>query len=77
MLAQIGGQGCGCRREGPDHESGEPSGRESTDKPTLQGFVGERVADDATVYTNEHRAYVGLPHNHHAVKHSVSQYVDG
>ena len=50
---------------------------ESTDKPTLQTFVGERVADDATVYTDEHRAYVGLPHNHHAVKHSVSQYVDG
>ncbi len=50
---------------------------EDTSKPTLQWFLGDRVADDATVYTDEHRAYEGLPHNHHAVKHSMSQYVDG
>ena len=50
---------------------------EDTTKPTLQGFVRDRAADDATVYTDEHAAYTGLPHTHRVVKHSVSQYVDG
>ena len=35
-----------------------------------QGFVGKHTADGATVYTDEHAGYRGLP-NHQAVKHSV------
>ena len=48
---------------------------ENTDKTTLQGFVKEHVAGEATVYTDEARAYLGLPYKHESVKHSVSEYV--
>ena len=48
----------------------------STDRPTLQGFVLEQVATRARVFTDEHGAYQGLP-NHQTVKHSVGEYVDG
>lgn len=34
---------------------------ESTDKPTLQGFVVEHTAPGATVYTDEASAYEGIP----------------
>ena len=47
---------------------------ESTDRPTLQGFVREYTDPDATVYTDEHAAYLGLP-NHQSVRHSVGEYV--
>ena len=46
-----------------------------TDRATLQGFVSERVADGATVYTDDHASYKGIPYTHKAVKHSVSEYV--
>ena len=46
----------------------------STDAATLQGFVRSRVAEGATVYTDENLAYRGLP-NHQAVKHTVGEYV--
>ena len=49
---------------------------ERTDKATLQGFVGEQTASGATVYTDEARAYDGLP-GREAVKHSVGEYVRG
>ncbi len=49
---------------------------ERVDAPTLQGFVTEHVTEDATVYTDENRAYKGLP-NHETVNHSVSEYVSG
>ena len=48
----------------------------TTDGPTLQGFVTERTAPDATVYTDDHTAHRGLV-NHAAVKHSVGEYVNG
>ena len=46
----------------------------STDAKTLQGFVQGHTENGAMVYTDENRAYDGLP-NHQAVKHSVSEYV--
>ena len=46
-----------------------------TDRPTLHGFVRERTAEDAPIFTDELRAYRGLP-NHTAVQHKVGQYVD-
>ena len=49
----------------------------NTDKPTLQGFVVEHTAPDATVYTDEAAAYEGLPFAHEAVKHSVKEFVRG
>ncbi len=47
-----------------------------TDTETLQGFVRSRVEAGARIYTDEHRAYEGLP-NHQAVRHSVGEYVAG
>ena len=47
---------------------------ESTDRPILQGFVREHIDPDATVYTDEHAAYLGLQ-NHQSVRHSVGEYV--
>ena len=50
---------------------------ESTDKPTLQGFVVENTDLAATVYSDDASAYTGLPRDHETVKHSVSEYVRG
>ena len=50
---------------------------EYADKPTLQDFVTERTADGATVYTDESRAYKGLPREHDTVTHSAGEYVKG
>ncbi len=48
-----------------------------TDAPTLQGFVEEHAAPEATVYTDDATAYDGLSFNHATVKHSLSEYVRG
>lgn len=51
---------------------------EATDGPTLQGFVERNAQAGATVYTDEARAYQGLPalfYQHESVRHSVSEYV--
>ena len=50
---------------------------ESTDAPTLQGFVERNTDPTATVYTDDARAYKGLHRQHETVKHSVSEYVRG
>ncbi len=44
---------------------------------TLHGFVAEAAAPEATVYTDDARAYLGLPRKHEAVNHSVGEYVRG
>lgn len=49
---------------------------ESTDAPTLQGFVTEHSAEGADVFTYDHPSYKGLT-NHQTVAHSVSEYVNG
>ncbi|MCY3918408.1 MAG: IS1595 family transposase [Chloroflexi bacterium] len=48
----------------------------ATDQATLQPFVRSHVAQEAEVYTDEHGAYIGLPH-HQTVRHSVGEYVRG
>ena len=62
-----------------DRETGQIASQvvEHTDAPTLQGFVERNTELDATVYTDDARAYRGLPRHHEAVKHSVSEYVRG
>ena len=47
----------------------------AADAPTLQGFVEANTARDATIYTDEARAYNGLRRRHEAVKHSAGEYV--
>ena len=61
-----------------DRETGKVSADvvPTTDKPTLQRFVGSRTKTGAKVYTDEHGGYQGLP-NHEVVKHSVGRYVEG
>lgn len=49
----------------------------ATDAVTLQGFVMERVAEDAKLYTDDNRAYRGIKRDREAVNHSVSEYVRG
>ena len=48
-----------------------------TDAETLQGFVADHAAPGATVYTDDAKAYRGIPFDHQTVKHSVSEYVNG
>ena len=62
-----------------DRETGQIASQvvEHTDAATLQGFVERNTEPDATVYTDEARAYRGIPRHHEAVKHSVSEYVRG
>ena len=60
-----------------DRASGAVNARsvEYADKPTLQGFVAEHAAPGAKVYTDEARAYQGIPFDHETVRHSVGEYV--
>ena len=48
-----------------------------TDAKTLQGFVCDHAAKGATVYTDDHGGYQGMPFEHETVKHSISEYVNG
>ena len=48
-----------------------------TGKAKLQGFVSETAALGATLDTDEATAFQGIPFDHEAVKHSVSEYVRG
>ena len=43
---------------------------EQTDRPTLSGFVTDRVAPGATVYTDEHSGYDWVQ-NREFVRHST------
>ena len=47
---------------------------EAADKETLTAFVGAHAAPDAAIYTDEARAYSGLP-NRETVNHSAGEYV--
>lgn len=60
-----------------DRDSNQVAARvvESTDAETLQGFVAEHAEPGAQVYTDDAKAYQGMPFDHEAVKHSVGEYV--
>ena len=62
-----------------DRETGQVATKvvESTDAPTLQGFVRQHTAHDAMVYTDEATAYATLNRPHEAVRHSAREYVRG
>ena len=62
-----------------DRETGQIASKvvEHTDAPTLQGFVQEHTETDTMVYTDDARAYKGMPRQHESVKHGVSEYVRG
>ena len=48
---------------------------ESTDVPTLQGFVREHADEEATVYPDEHRVNEAIRFDNETVQHSFSEYV--
>ncbi len=50
---------------------------QSNCKDTLQGFVDDMTDPDTVVYTDDAKAYQGIPNPHETVKHSVSEYVSG
>lgn len=60
-----------------DRETGQIAAKvaESTDAPTLQGFVEGVTALDAKVYTDEAKAYEDMDRDHESVNHSVGEYV--
>ena len=62
-----------------DRETNRVAARpvDHTDAATLQGFVDEKTEPNATVYTDESRAYAGVPRDHAAVNHSAREYVRG
>ena len=47
----------------------------NADAKTLQRFVGDHAAPDATVYTDDAAAYKGIPFEHESVRHSAGEYV--
>ena len=49
----------------------------STNKETLQGFVKDYAATDATVYTDDAGTYGSIPFNHDTVQHLLSEYAKG
>ncbi|MCY4420937.1 MAG: IS1595 family transposase, partial [Gammaproteobacteria bacterium] len=52
----------------------------NTDVDTLKGFIHGNVEPGSTVFTDEHRGYLGLGgilYNHKSVKHSAKEYVNG
>ena len=50
---------------------------DSTNAPTLRGFIQEHTEPTAQVYTDDHRSYTRLGRPHETVKHSVAEYVRG
>ena len=62
-----------------DRDSNKVAARvvENTEKPTLQGFVGQHTAPGAKVYTDESKSYQGMTFDHEAVNHSAGEYVRG
>ena len=64
-----------------DRKTGKVSARhvETTDALDVAGFVAEKTALGATVYTDEAKVYNILGHwyDHETVKHSVGEYVRG
>ena len=50
---------------------------QATDAETLQGFAIDHAAPGATVYTDEAKAYKGMPFKHESVRHSTGEYVNG
>ena len=49
----------------------------AADHKTLKGFVMAVVLSGATIYTDDAKAYKGVPYDHDSVKHSVGEYVKG
>ena len=61
-----------------DHQSGQINAAvvAGTSQADLGGFAGRRIEAEASVYTDEHKGYIGF-RGRHPVRHGVGEYVDG
>ena len=77
LRAGRGGAGKAIVAGAKDRATGKVSAKviEETDAKTLQGFVADHAAPDATVYTDDAKAYKGMPFEHDSVRHSTGEYV--
>ncbi len=50
---------------------------DSTDKATLHAEIARHVRPGATVYTDEHGGYEGMPYDHQSIRHGAGEYVRG
>ncbi len=77
LRAGRGGVGKTIVAGAKDRETGKVSARviEEADAKTLQGFVAEHAAPDATVFTDDAAAYKGMTFEHDSVCHSAGEYV--
>jgi len=49
-----------------------------TDKAEIHGFINKNVKSGATIYSDNHKSYIGLDgYEHESVNHSGSEYVRG
>lgn len=62
-----------------DRDSNEVSTEviEHIDAPTLHEFVIRKATPAASIFTDDARAFTGLPFKHNSVEHSVGKYVNG
>ncbi len=62
-----------------DRDTGDVKAQvvENTKQETLHEIVVENTLPDTIVYTDEARAYEGMPRKHKSVKHNVGEYVNG
>ena len=52
----------------------------NTDGDTLKNFIHDNVEAGSTIYTDDHRGYIGLDkahYTHETVRHSAGEYVNG
>lgn len=79
LRAGRGGVGKTAVAGARDRETNNVSARVvlGTDRRTLHSFVAEKAVPGATVYTDDHGAYKGMPFHHETIRHSVGEYVDG
>ena len=77
LRAGRGGVGKAIVAGAKDRATGNVSAKvvDEADAKTLQGFVVDHAAPDATVYTDEAAAYKGIPFEHDSVRHSTGEYV--
>ena len=77
LRAGRGGVGKAIVAGAKDRATGNVSAKvvDEADAKTLQGFVADHAAPDATVYTDEAAAYKGMPFEHDSVRHSAGEYV--
>lgn len=72
-VGKIAIVGMKCRKTGRIKTKVVPA----TTQKELHEFIMTSVDYGTTIYTDDHRSYLGLPHPHYTVRHSAGEYVKG